>query len=294
MELTKAEAYGHLLAAITSHEINADAQGLAAEVDQVVKELDAAYAHSDTDTQIELDLRKAEAGGRLAMLLASDVANSNSKAIAQDVTQVINELDTAYASASADAQTEWTTLKSELTQAVQALENETADAVKSDTTIVGQYLACHPDTLSIIIGVVLTELGIRSPEIHNIVPKLCRKWSKTEVTARAANSDLPPACWRASRSRVAPDAAIALRCFQNNEVWYYATSIVVTTNAAEGSLSRRLINMLDTTAYRQSFFIEKGEYGSFSFSSVNLILNHPERRGSPAGSHLLWRLQHSS
>ncbi|MBV7332362.1 hypothetical protein KFU94_29860 [Chloroflexi bacterium TSY] len=111
----------------------------------------------------------------LLSLMASDVADSDPKAIAQDLTQIINELDIAYASASADAQTEWAALKPALIQAAQALENETTDAVKSTITVVGHYLARHPDTLNIIIGVVLTELDIRSPEIHNIVAEVVQE-----------------------------------------------------------------------------------------------------------------------
>lgn len=250
--LTKAGAYGHLLAAIATHKTDdVDGQSLATVVEQVVKELDVAYTDADADAQkewrtlqaeydqivnslqsatdattidtllgqletlveaslttegnfitrtidqvakeigldeetiepaidnvvntIELGLRKAEVGGRLAMLLASDVADNNAKAIAQDITQVIRELDEAYASASTDAQTEWATLKPELTQAAQALENETTDAVQSTTTIVNQYLAHHPETLDIIVGLVLTEAGIRSPEIHNVVTEIVQE-----------------------------------------------------------------------------------------------------------------------
>ncbi|MBV7332361.1 hypothetical protein KFU94_29855 [Chloroflexi bacterium TSY] len=60
VELTKAEAYGQQVAVRFSYKINADEQSLAAEVNQMVKELDIAYAHADADTQKEWNTLKAE------------------------------------------------------------------------------------------------------------------------------------------------------------------------------------------------------------------------------------------
>ena len=143
---------------------------LAKEIGIDEKEIDQAV--DSIVNSVEVDLRKLEAGGRLAMMLASDAANNDMKAVAQEVNQVISELDSLYASANEDAQKEWTTIKAELTTVAQSLDNEAEGAVETATKTVNQYLTKHPETLDVIIGVVLTDLGIRSPEIQKVVTEI--------------------------------------------------------------------------------------------------------------------------